>query len=447
MGCIFQRFLDILPAFDYRTSCPLRRESGRALRTSASEAMVDADLDTTELDKGLAALRQQDAALKAQAKAELLAQMSSGQDTQTQYIAQFGSVYSNMLGDQSGSSRSPFLDNLFGNLYADEGKGEYVSYNVSGENIKDGGRSAGLSGTCYFGENKTDPFSYGEQTTLSGLLDLAANDLDWLKARSEGGSWSKMGATFGLVGLGIAEIPLKAIESALSVDDSMQLGLGLLGASPLLFAGAKTYEAGTSIYETASDIYDQGIGDWWAGKTQGLQNYVDNNPDRALGNLIGTVGLTYLASKLSPSELSNINSADDLARLNQIKKSDFYVKANGETIPSTGYRYMSIDADYLDDLQRTMTIPANSKGTYISFDRYDTPSPKLLQVPHDAQVRGSFDTLQIIDDIQTPKGKWQTADWYEPITKDHPRYGQGGASQAVTKLKIKLDELIDMLKW
>ena len=70
----------------------------------------------------------------------------------------------------------------------------------------------------------------------------------------------------------------------------------------------------------------------------------------------------------------------------------------------------------------------------------------MLQVPHDASIRGSFDTLQIIDDIRIPKGVWGKASWLEPITKSYPEYGAGGATQAVTNQKIKLDSLIDLLK-
>lgn len=83
-----------------------------------------------------------------------------------------------------------------------------------------------------------------------------------------------------------------------------------------------------------------------------------------------------------------------------------------------------------------MEIPANPSGTYITFDKFDVPTPGRLQVPHDASIRGSFDTLQIIDDIRVPNGKWGQASWLEPITKDFPKYGPGGATQALTKLSL-----------
>ena len=96
-------------------------------------------------------------------------------------------------------------------------------------------------------------------------------------------------------------------------------------------------------------------------------------------------------------------------------KTDFYVKPNGEIVPATGYRYMPAEASYMESLKNTMEIPANPSGTYITFDKFDVPTPGRLQVPHDASIRGSFDTLQIIDDIRVPNGKWGQASWLEPI--------------------------------
>ena len=125
-------------------------------------------------------------------------------------------------------------------------------------------------------------------------------------------------------------------------------------------------------------------------------------------------------------------------------KTDFYVKPNGGIVPATGYRYMPAEASYMESLKNTMEIPANPSGTYITFDKFDVPTPGRLQVPHDASICGSFDTLQIIDDIRVPNGKWGQASWLEPITKDFPKYGPGGATQALTYQKIKLNSLKDL---
>lgn len=127
-------------------------------------------------------------------------------------------------------------------------------------------------------------------------------------------------------------------------------------------------------------------------------------------------------------------------------KADFYVAPSGEAIPSTGYRYMSENASYLAELYKTKNIPANLNGTYFSFNKYDVASPGKLQVPHDASIRGSFDTLQIIDDIRIPNGNWGKANYPEPITKDFPEFGTGGATQAVTNSQIILNEITKLPK-
>jgi len=80
-------------------------------------------------------------------------------------------------------------------------------------------------------------------------------------------------------------------------------------------------------------------------------------------------------------------------------KVDFYVTPSGEAIPSTGYRYISENAPYLDDMTNSMSIPANADGTYFSFNNYNVANPGALQVPHDASVKVSFNTLQIIDNV------------------------------------------------
>ena len=134
-----------------------------------------------------------------------------------------------------------------------------------------------------------------------------------------------------------------------------------------------------------------------------------------------------------------------LASVNN-NRADYYIKPNGDAVPAVGYRYMPRDAGYIPTLKNTMEIPARADGTYISFNKFNTPAPEMLQVPHDASIRGSFDTLQIIDDIRIPNGKWGEASWLEPITKAYPQYGAGGATQAITNQKIKLDSLIDLLK-
>ena len=120
-------------------------------------------------------------------------------------------------------------------------------------------------------------------------------------------------------------------------------------------------------------------------------------------------------------------------------KVDFYVTPNGEVIPSTGYRYISENVSYLDDMRDTMLIPADVNGTYFSFNNYSVANPSALQVPHDASIKVSFDTLQIIDDISIPYGDWGRASYLEPITQDFPQFGAGGATQVITHSEIRID--------
>lgn len=122
---------------------------------------------------------------------------------------------------------------------------------------------------------------------------------------------------------------------------------------------------------------------------------------------------------------------------------NFYTRASGETVPSTGYRYVSSDAPYLQELLSSGTIPANGRGTYISFDNLGSGAAGKLQVPHDAAIKIEFDTKQILDDVKIPNGQWGKADHLEPITTDFPQFGPGGATQAVTTKPILVNKVID----
>ena len=149
-------------------------KDSREVTDAKIEAMREAGLDTTEVEKQVAVMRQQDAALKAQR----LAQMSSGQDTQTQYIAQFGKVYENMVGSQAPRNAS-LWDNITGNLYADEGKGNYVSYNVGGSALEyDASIAAGGSTGYTYAlnssarNNGSETYSEPLQANFNGLFGL-----------------------------------------------------------------------------------------------------------------------------------------------------------------------------------------------------------------------------------------------------------------------------------
>ncbi|MGE3683326.1 MAG: pre-toxin TG domain-containing protein [Bdellovibrionales bacterium] len=128
------------------------------------------------------------------------------------------------------------------------------------------------------------------------------------------------------------------------------------------------------------------------------------------------------------------------------KKTDFYVRPNGEVIPAKGYRYVSSDAPYLKNLSETGMVPAKVDGNYISFKNFNSTKgvASELQVPHDASIKVEFDTKQVLEDVKIPNGNWGKADWLEPITKDHPRFGEGGAYQAITSQRIKATRITDL---
>jgi hypothetical protein len=133
---------------------------------------------------------------------------------------------------------------------------------------------------------------------------------------------------------------------------------------------------------------------------------------------------------------------------NSFKKTDFYVRPNGDVIPSTGYRYVSSDAKYLEDLSRTGKIPASESGNYISFNKFESPKSAVdhLQLPtqNNASIRIEFDTAPIAERIQIPNGNYSRADYLEPITKDFPEFGKGGGYQAITKDSIQAKRIVDL---
>ncbi len=101
---------------------------------------------------------------------------------------------------------------------------------------------------------------------------------------------------------------------------------------------------------------------------------------------VGAFCIPYAPGSYVTKGLKIAENADDaMDAAKAVKgglKADFYATPNGTVVPSTGYRYMPSEANYIDDIKNTMEIPSNSKGTYITFDKFDTPNPKKLQVPH-----------------------------------------------------------------
>lgn len=130
------------------------------------------------------------------------------------------------------------------------------------------------------------------------------------------------------------------------------------------------------------------------------------------------------------------------------KKTDFYVRPNGEIIPAKAYRYVPSTAPYREELVRTGRVPENSNGTYLSFNKYDQPgiARDRLQLyeKNDAAIRIELDTKQVLEDVRILRGRYGTADHLEPLTKDYPEYGVGRATQAVTYEGIQASRIVDL---
>jgi len=121
------------------------------------------------------------------------------------------------------------------------------------------------------------------------------------------------------------------------------------------------------------------------------------------------------------------------------RRADFYVTPDKKVIPSTGYRYMSYDKAF------SALNTGRQYATYISFDKFNSAAEArdALQISidwSDCKVRGTFDTLQIIDDMYVPTTLGNTTNIPEPFTVSYPQYGKGGAQQ------YRIDKIIDFLE-
>lgn len=139
-----------------------------------------------------------------------------------------------------------------------------------------------------------------------------------------------------------------------------------------------------------------------------------------------------------------------------VNKAMFYVRESGEAIPSTSYKYIDSNAPDLQKILSDGHMPARTSNRphYGSFNKYNNANDamdalQLAKKPdgtpwNDARYRVEFDTLQHIDEIEVPRGKWGEADYLEPLTKDYTDFGDGGATQIIFKSKTKVKEVVDL---
>jgi len=152
-------------------------KDSRDVTDAKRQAMIDADLDTTELDRELAVRRKQDAAYKA----ELLAQQSAGKETYgyahaTPGNMEVGPSVEFPKGNQKMISAS-FLDNLLGTVNAAENEGNYVKNNGEGDHLKFAGN------TAYQGSMLGDMYGYNQSLIAPVLWNTAADRTAYDKAQ------------------------------------------------------------------------------------------------------------------------------------------------------------------------------------------------------------------------------------------------------------------------
>jgi hypothetical protein len=133
----------------------------------------------------------------------------------------------------------------------------------------------------------------------------------------------------------------------------------------------------------------------------------------------------------------------------EFSKTDFIVRENGDVIPATAYRYIDSEVPYLEKLRKTGKVPSNPKGTYLSFERFESSEVarnKLQLSPPDnnARYRLDLETGPIAERLEIPNGDFGRANYLEPVTKDFPQFGEGGATQAVTRDPFRVNRIIDL---
>lgn len=115
------------------------------------------------------------------------------------------------------------------------------------------------------------------------------------------------------------------------------------------------------------------------------------------------------------------------------------MQSDGTAIPATGYRAIGGDANVTE--AGSGVIDARNP-TYLTFDNIMDLPPEtvkdLLQLPRLPTHSVSFDTVQILDDIRVPGGRWNTTEIPEPVAQTFPEWG-GGGTQAITNSPIKID--------
>ncbi len=176
--------------------------------------------------------------------------------------------------------------------------------------------------------------------------------------------------------------------------------------------------------------------------------------DRLINNAAGTDRFEDMLALMRPDtaagktalkeSLESFKDASDGAELGaQVK---LFVKGV-ETVHPMSYRYMS-DINLIE--QSGWKLPAHDgRGWYCSFDNFADPATakSKMQLPAEntAQYRIEFETSSVKDNVRLPYGAQESKPFFEPVNRDYPELGSGGATQVlVDGAEIPVNEIWDI---
>jgi len=214
------------------------------------------------------------------------------------------------------------------------------------------------------------------------------------------------------------------------------------------YAGEQ-YDEVTGQYYLRARFYNPVVGsftqeDVYRGDGLNLYAYVGNNPINYVDPSGYVCEQKYNLYKqfrdqgMTPKQ-ANEQATIAMEKLKNSTRPDFYVTPSGDVIPATGYRYMS-STNATDAL-----TTGKQYTTYIGFNKYDSAAAardafQVAPVWSDCKVRGTFDTLQVIDDMYVPTTLGNTTNIPEPFTVSYPQYGSGGEQQ------FRVDKVVEFIK-
>jgi len=223
-----------------------------------------------------------------------------------------------------------------------------------------------------------------------------------------------------------------ALSSMAGNATNQMISTGKVNASQFAIAGvtgALTCGIASMAPQTVTAV-TQGVKSISSKLTASSANATVNAADTQIvqGNL-GTAG----SQAISNTQTSGVGAGSGV-------KTDFYVLPSGEAFPATAYRYM----DSNNAVEALTT--GQQYTTYIGIENYESAAVvrdacQISPFWSDCKVRGTFDTLQIIDDIYVPTTLGNTTNIPEPFAVSYPQYGYGNAQQFRVDKVVKFSDV------